>query len=237
VVGGVAEGCRISNCTLLGGETAEMPGLLAGNEYDITGTAVGAIDRKKTMLLPDKLSMVQGDVLLGLASSGVHSNGFSLVRRVLERKHLALSDTAPWDADDSVGLSLLTPTRIYVLPLLAVIKNNLVKGMAHITGGGLVENIPRMLPSHLAAEIDVKMWKRPKVFDWLQEAGKISHEEMSRTFNNGIGMVLVVSEVASGEVKKILEEQGERVYRIGKLVDREEHHGCVLKGLDSWARS
>lgn len=236
VVGGVAEGCRISNCTLLGGETAEMPGLLIGNEYDITGTAVGAIDRSKTMLLPDKQSMVKDDVLLGLASSGVHSNGFSLVRRILERKHLALSDSAPWDADESVGLSLLTPTRIYVVPLLEVVKSNMVKGMAHITGGGLVENVPRMLPAHLTAEIDVNSWKRPKVFEWLQEAGKISNEEMSRTFNNGIGMVLVVSEVASGEVTKILEEKGETVFKIGKLIDREEH-GCVLKGLEGWGHS
>ena len=145
-VSGVAKGCKISNCTLLGGETAEMPGLLIGTEYDLTGTAFGAIDRSKTRLLPDMKSMVKDDVVLGLASSGVHSNGFSLVRRILERKHLALSDSAPWDSDQTVGHSLLTPTRIYVVPLLEVVKRDLVKGMAHITGGGLVENIPRMLP-------------------------------------------------------------------------------------------
>ena len=233
VVSGVAKGCQLSNCALLGGETAEMPGLLNGNEYDVTGTAVGAIDRSTTRLLPETESMVRGDVLLGLASNGVHSNGFSLVRRILERKHLALSDSAPWNSDTNVGHSLLEPTRIYVVPLLQVVKRDLVKGMAHITGGGLVENVPRMLPDHLTAEIDVSSWKRPTVFDWLQEAGSVSHEEMGKTFNNGIGMVLIVSEISSGEVKKMLEEQGETVFKIGELVDRTKE-GCVLKGLDTW---
>jgi len=176
---------------------------------------------------------VEGDVLLGLASSGVHSNGFSLIRRILEREHLSLIEDAPWDSRQSVGHSLLTPTKIYVVPLLSVIKRDLVKGMAHITGGGLVENVPRMLPKHLTAEIDVSNWQRPKVFDWLQESGKVSNLEMSRTFNNGIGMVLVVSDVASGEVKKMLEEHGEQVFRIGKLVDR-KHEGCILTNLEKW---
>ena len=233
VVHGVAKGCQISNCTLLGGETAEMPGLLNGTEYDVTGTAVGAIDRSTTRLLPDKDSMVKGDVLLGLASNGVHSNGFSLVRRILERKHLALSDSAPWDSDQSVGHSLLTPTRIYVVPLLEVVKRDLIKGMAHVTGGGLIENVPRMLPKHLTADIDASSWQRPKVFAWLQEAGKVSNDEMSRTFNNGIGMVLVVSDVASGEVIKVLEEQNETVYKIGKLLDR-EGEACIIRGQESW---
>jgi phosphoribosylaminoimidazole synthetase len=213
-----------------------MPGLLNGNEYDITGTAVGAIDRSTTTLLPDKESMVKGDVLLGLSSSGIHSNGFSLVRRILERKHLPLSDTAPWDASKSVGESLLEPTRIYVVPLLKVVRRDLIKGMAHITGGGLVENVPRMLPDALTAEIDVAAWQRPKVFDWLQEVGKVSNEEMGKTFNNGIGMVLVVSDVASGEVQKILEEQGEMVHRLGRLTGRTTA-GCVLKNTEVWASS
>jgi phosphoribosylamine--glycine ligase/phosphoribosylformylglycinamidine cyclo-ligase len=177
--------------------------------------------------------MVKDDVLLGLASDGVHSNGFSLVRRILERKHLSLSDTAPWDSDQTVGHSLLTPTRIYVVPLLEVVKRDLVKGMSHITGGGLVENVPRMLPKHLAAQIDISTWRRPTVFDWLQEAGKVNNEEMSRTFNNGVGMVLVVSDVASGEVIKVLEEKGEKVFKIGKLVDR-DGEGCVLINQESW---
>lgn len=236
VVGGVAKGCQISNCTLLGGETAEMPGLLNGNEYDVTGTAVGAIDRSKTKLLPDKESMVEGDTLLGLASSGVHSNGFSLIRRILDRKHLSLSEAAPWNPEETVGDSLLIPTRIYVTQLLRVLKRDLIKGMAHITGGGLVENVPRMLPDQLTAEIDVSSWDRPKVFDWLQEAGKVSNEEMGKTFNNGIGMVLVVSQVAAGEVKKLLEEEGETVYKIGQLVGRGQA-GCTLSGTDAWSTS
>ena len=165
--------------------------------------------------------MVEGDVLLGLPSSGIHSNGFSLVRRIIERKHLSYTDTAPWNSETTIGQSILTPTRIYVRTLEHVLERGLIKGMAHITGGGLVENVPRMLPAHLAAEIDVTSWKRPKVFEWLQSAGKVSLEEMSRALNNGVGMVLVVSEVASGEVQRVLEKERETVYKIGRLVERE----------------
>lgn len=236
---GVSEGCKISNCALVGGETAEMPGLLSGTEYDAVGAAIGAIDTPagKT-ILPDMESMLEGDVLLGLASSGMHSNGFSLVRRIVEKMHLSFSDPAPWNSETTVGRSLLTPTRIYVVPLLQVVKRDLIKGMAHITGGGLLENVPRMLPKHLAAEIDVSTWERPGVFQWLQESGNVSNGEMSRTFNNGIGMVLVVSSVASGEVKKVLEENGEKVFKIGKLVSREQgQEGCILNNLDTWSPS
>ena len=235
-VRGVAKGCQVADCVLVGGETAEMPGLLSGTEYDVVGAAIGAIDipaGKK--ILPDEESMVEGDVLLGLASNGVHSNGFSLVRRIVEKMHLAYSDIAPWDSETTVGKSLLTPTRIYVVPLLKAVERDLIKGMAHITGGGLTENVPRMLPKHLAAEIDVSMWARPEIFSWLQMAGKVSHVEMSRTFNNGIGMVLVVSNVAAGEVKKVLEAEGETVFKIGQLVERKGMDGCVLKKLETWS--
>lgn len=236
---GVCDGCKQAKCALVGGETAEMPGLLSGTEYDAVGAAIGAFDNSGgRRLLPDVGSMVEGDILLGLASSGVHSNGFSLVRRIVEKMHLALSDSAPWDPETTVGRSLLTPTRVYVVSLLQAVKRDLIKGMAHITGGGLTENVPRMLPDHLAAEIDVAAWQRPGVFKWLQESGKVSSEEMGRTFNNGIGMVLVVSSVASGEVKKILEAEGESVFKIGKLVDREQgKEGCILKNLESWGSS
>lgn len=233
-VEGVAKGCRISNCALAGGETAEMPGLLNGKEYDGVGAAVGAIRHGK-IVLPDKESMVEGDVLLGLASSGVHSNGFSLVRRILERKRLSLTETCPWDHSVTTGASLLTPTRIYVVPLLEVVKRDLIKGMSHITGGGLTENVPRMLPNHLTAEIDVAKWTRPKVFDWLQSSGKVSLDEMARTFNNGVGMVIAVSNIASGEVVRELEAAGETVFRIGHLVPRlKDSEGCVLQNLESW---
>ncbi|KAK5308002.1 Bifunctional purine biosynthetic protein ADE1 [Exophiala xenobiotica] len=237
-VRGVCEGCKRANCALVGGETAEMPGLLSGTEYDAVGAAIGALDTAAgKRLLPDMESMVQGDILLGLASDGIHSNGFSLVRRIVEKMHLSFSDQAPWDLDTTVGKSLLTPTRIYVVPLLQALKRDLVKGMAHITGGGLTENVPRMLPDHLTAEIDVSSWERPAVFDWLQKSGRVSSPEMGRTFNNGIGMVLVVSDVASGEVRKILEAEGETVFKIGKLVNKEGQEGCELKNLDTWKSS
>jgi phosphoribosylaminoimidazole synthetase len=236
-VKGVAEGCKIAGCVLAGGETAEMPGLYSGTEYDATGTAVGAIDTGAgKRILPDLESMVEGDVLLGLASSGVHSNGFSLVRRIVEKQHLTFSDNAPWSTETSIGKSLLTPTRIYVLPLLEVVKRDLVKGMAHITGGGLVENVPRMLPKHLTASIDAATWQRPPVFAWLQKSGNVSNIEMSRTFNNGIGMVLAVSSIAAGEVTKVLEEQGETVFKIGTLIERNDQEGCVLQNLESWGK-
>lgn len=235
---GVCEGCKIANCALVGGETAEMPGLLAGTEYDAVGAAIGALDIPAgKRLLPDIESMVEGDILLGLASSGLHSNGFSLVRRIVEKARLDYSSSAPWDSELTVGKSLLTPTRIYVVSLLQAIKLDLIKGMAHITGGGLTENVPRMLPDHLAAEIDVAKWDRPAVFKWLQNEGKVSSHEMSRTFNNGIGMVLVVSSVAAGEVQKVLEAQGESVFKIGKLVNKGEGEDVILNNLDTWKSS
>ena len=235
-VGGVAEGCVQSGCTLVGGETAEMPGLLASTEYDAVGTAVGWIDTGAGQkVLPDLESMQEGDILLGLASNGLHSNGFSLVRKIIERKHLAWDETAPWNHDSKVAISILTPTRIYVKPLLEVVRKDLVKGMSHITGGGLTENVPRMLPKHLTAEIDVATWERPGIFKWLQQAGKVNLEEMSRTFNNGIGMVLAVSNIAHGEVKRLLEAQGETVYKIGRLVARGDDEGCLLSNLETWA--
>jgi len=240
-VKGVAEGCKQSHCTLVGGETAEMPGLLANNEYDAVGTAWGYVDTGRgKKVLPDMESMVEDDILLGLASSGLHSNGFSLVRKIIERKHLAWDEGAPWDRNVPLGKSVLTPTRIYVKTLLEVVtwippvQKDFIKGMSHITGGGLVENVPRMLPKHLSAEIDVGTWERPAVFKWLQEAGKVDVKEMSRTFNNGIGMVLVVSSIAYGEVTRLLEAEGETVFKIGKLVARGKSEGCDLLNLEKW---
>lgn len=235
-VKGVADGCEQSACTLVGGETAEMPGLLASTEYDAVGTAVGWIDTGAGQkVLPDMKSMVEGDILLGLASNGLHSNGFSLVRKIIDRKHLSWDEVAPWDPDTKVSKSILTPTRIYVKSLLPVIRKDFVKGMSHITGGGLIENVPRMLPKHLTAEIDVSTWQRPRVFEWLQRSGKVNLEEMSRTFNNGIGMVLAVSDISYGEVKRMLEAEGETVYKIGRLRSRQEDEECVLLNLERWS--
>ncbi|KAG9616268.1 phosphoribosylformylglycinamidine cyclo-ligase-like protein, partial [Aureobasidium melanogenum] len=171
--------------------------------------------------------------LLGLASDGVHSNGFSLVRKVVERQGLSYHDKAPWAPNTTVGASLLTPTRIYVKPLLKAVEKDLLKGMAHITGGGLYDNIPRMLPKTLAAEVDVSAWSVPPVLKWLKEAGNVESREFARTWNTGLGMVIVVSKENAAEAKKVLEEAGERVSVIGKLFPRGEDE-VVLKNLEAW---
>lgn len=230
-VEGVAAGCIEAKCALVGGETAEMPGMYQRDDYDAAGAAIGAMSRQ--FRLPLKEHMVEGDVLLGLASNGVHSNGFSLVRKILERESLSYTAPAPWDNSNTVGLSLLTPTKIYVRPLLGVVKKRLVKGLAHITGGGLTENIPRILPRNLAAEVDVTTWKLLPVFRWLKTAGNVSSAEIARTFNTGLGMVAVVRKEDVRQVTNELEAVGETVYEIGKLVPRITD-GCVLRGLESW---
>lgn len=232
-VAGVAEGCKQSNCALVGGETAEMPGIYHGEDYDAAGAAIGVM--RKEARLPRLSTMAEGDVLLGLASNGVHSNGFSLVRRIVDHAGLTYTDACPWDAaSTSVGEALLTPTRIYVKPLLKALGLGLIKGLSHITGGGLTENVPRTLPAALAAEIDVGAWEVPAVFRWLRAAGGVEAREMARTFNNGIGMVAVVAASDVDRVVAVLEGEGERVYKIGRLVKR-EGEGCVLKGLEAWA--
>jgi len=230
-VEGVAKGCIEANCALSGGETAEMPGMYQKDDYDAAGSAHGVMYEENR--LPQKSSMAEGDVLLGLASNGVHSNGFSLVRRIIGRERLPLTDPAPWDNTTSVALSLLTPTRIYVKPLLKIIPKKLILGLSHITGGGLTENIPRMLPSHLAAEVDLATWKLPAVFKWLKQAGNVSSSELGRTFNTGIGMVAVVKKENIGQVKAELEAEGEIIHVIGELVSRKSE-GCILKNPQSW---
>lgn len=231
-VEGVARGCKEAGCALIGGETAEMPGMYADGEYDAAGKATGVV-KQGQKLLPFKEDMQEGDVLIGLASAGVHSNGFSLVRKVLERHNVGFHDKAPWDQSTSVGESLLTPTRIYVKSCLELSNRGLVKGMAHITGGGLVENIPRMLPDHLAAELNVKTWPVPPAFSWLKKAGSISSEEFARVWNTGIGMVLVVSKENVDQAKESLEKANEKAYVIGSLVKR-TGEGCMLKNLEVW---
>lgn len=240
-VEGVAAGCRDAGCALVGGETAEMPGMYRDDDYDAAGAAIGAM--RPGSRLPRHDAMVPGDVLLGLASSGVHSNGFSLVRRILARENLAYDAPAPWESGSSssettVGRSLLTPTRIYVRSVLSVLPR--LKGLAHITGGGLVENVPRMLPGDkkqnvVSAEIDVATWKLPPVFRWLKRAGNVDAAELARTFNMGIGMVAAVGTADAEEVAGKLRAMGETVYVIGRLVEgREGDGGCVLKGLERW---
>ncbi|MCJ1445540.1 MAG: hypothetical protein MMC23_006045 [Stictis urceolatum] len=236
-VKGVAEGCRRAGCVLAGGETAEMPGLLAeGVLYDAGGAAVGALEEGQT-LLPDLGSMRAGDVLLGLKSDGCHSNGFSLIRKILERAGLGLRDPAPWieGGGRGVGEELLTPTRIYVKPCLRLAREGLVKGFSHVTGGGLVDNAPRMLPQALTAEFDARRWKVPEVMRWLKKEGGVEDAEFATVWNTGIGMVLVVGEEEAARCVLELEEMGETVWEIGKLVERAEGgEGCVIRNMEVW---
>ncbi len=218
VIAGIAEGCREAGCALIGGETAEMPGHYKPGDFDLAGFAVGAVGRDK-MLPRDDLAA--GDVILGLASSGIHANGFSLVNKLLRDERLALSDPAPFDPKKILADLLLTPTRIYVRSLRELIKDGRVKALAHITGGGLVDNVPRVLPTDMMAVIDASAWQAPPVFRWIYEAAGMTPESLLRTFNCGIGMALIV---ASGEVRtvtKALRDQNETVYHLGALVQGE----------------
>ncbi len=218
VVAGIAEGCRQSGSALIGGETAEMPGMYGKGDYDLAGFSVGALERGGE-LTGNAIS--DGDLILGLASNGLHSNGYSLVRKVVETQGLGYSAPAPFDPDIPLGEALLAPTRIYVRSCLAAIKEGLVHGLAHITGGGLLENIPRVLPDGLAARIDRSAWPQPPVFDWLQAAGGIEPSEMLRTFNCGIGMAVIVPADGAEKASTILQDAGETVYRIGEIGLRE----------------
>ncbi|KAK0579068.1 hypothetical protein LWI29_020393 [Acer saccharum] len=214
VIKGIVDGCQQSDCALLGGETAEMPDFYAEGEYDLSGFAVGVV--KKDSVIDGK-NIVSGDILIGLPSSGVHSNGFSLVRRVLAQSGLSLKDQLPGESI-TLGEALMAPTVIYVKQVLDIISKGGVKGIAHITGGGFTDNIPRVFPKGLGAVIDNDSWEIPPVFKWMQQAGRIEDGEMMRTFNMGIGMVLVVSQEAS---QRILDEQhgSYTAYRIGEVVN------------------
>ena len=210
VIGSVAKGCKEAGCALIGGETAEMPGLYAPGDYDLAGFAVGAVERDA--LLP-RDDIAAGDFILGLPSSGVHANGFSLVRRVVERAELSWRDAAPFAPGLPLGEALLTPTRIYVRQMLETIRGTgAVKALAHITGGGLTDNIPRVLPDHLAAEIDLASFTLPPLFAWLQAESGLDQDEMLRTFNCGIGMIVVVG---PGDVERALDSLGEEARVIG----------------------
>ena len=215
VISGIADGCRQAGCALIGGETAEMPGMYSGGDYDLAGFTVGAVERNAVI---DGQTISDGDIILGLSSNGVHSNGFSLVRRVVERVGVSFSNPAPFDSRQTLGEALLAPTKIYVKTCLAAIAAGGVRGIAHITGGGLVENIPRVLPDGIAAAIGRDRWPALPVFDWIAEEGAVPIDEMERTFNMGIGMVLIVEPAAAGNVKAVLAEQGEQVFEIGRTV-------------------
>ncbi|XP_025083227.1 LOW QUALITY PROTEIN: trifunctional purine biosynthetic protein adenosine-3-like [Pomacea canaliculata] len=213
VVRGITEGCKQAGCALVGGETAEMPGMYAGEDYDIAGFAVGAVERSK--MLPRMQDIRVDDVVIGLASSGLHSNGYSLVRRLIEKKELRYDMPSPFKTGNTLGVDLLTPTKIYVNSLLPLMREGKVKAFAHITGGGLLENLPRVLPEHLEIRLDAKSWVMPPVFGWLSEIGNISEKEMARTFNCGIGAVLVINKSDLQLVLDRLAESGEKASVIG----------------------
>ncbi|WP_416882008.1 phosphoribosylformylglycinamidine cyclo-ligase [Marivita sp.] len=212
VIEGIAEGCARSGCALIGGETAEMPGMYPAGDFDLAGFAVGAMERGTD--LPS--GVVEGDVLLGLASDGVHSNGYSLVRKLVEVSGLGWEADCPW-ADGSLGEVLLTPTRLYVTQALAAVKAGGVRALAHITGGGLTENLPRVLPEDMGAEIDLAAWELPPVFKWLAATGGMAEAELLKTFNCGIGMIVVVAADRADALTAVLEEAGETVSRIGSV--------------------
>jgi len=215
VVRGIALGCEQAGCALIGGETAEMPGMYKPGEYDLAGFAVGVVEKRAII---DGRSIGAGDVVIGLASSGPHSNGFSLIRRIVEASSTNLHDAA-LESGGSVADALMAPTRIYVKPLLALARELDVKGMAHITGGGLTENIPRILPSGAQARIDVTSWQRPEIFGWLQNNGHVAENEMHRVFNCGIGMVIIVAARDAARAMAFLADAGEQARRIGEIVE------------------
>ncbi|KQV82035.1 phosphoribosylformylglycinamidine cyclo-ligase [Rhizobium sp. Root1220] len=226
IVEGIAAGCRDAGCALIGGETAEMPGMYSSGDYDLAGFAVGAAERGQ--LLPSG-DIAEGDVILGLASSGVHSNGFSLVRKIVGISGLAWDAPAPFAEGKTLGEALLTPTRIYVKQLLKAIRDTgSIKALAHITGGGFPENIPRVLPKHLTAEIDLSAVNVPAVFSWLSKTGGVEANEMLRTFNCGIGMIAVVSAENVVTVTAALEAEGEKVVQLGRMTARAEGAGGTL---------
>ena len=229
IVKGIAEGCLQSGCALIGGETAEMPGMYRDGDYDLAGFAVGAAERGQLLPAGD---LEAGDVILGLGSSGVHSNGFSLVRRIVELSGLGWQDTAPFATGQTLGEALLTPTRIYVKSLLSAIRSTgAIKALAHITGGGFPDNIPRVLPETLAAEINLSAIPVPAVFSWLAKTGGVEAHEMLRTFNCGVGMIVVVPADKAELVAETLKAEGETVVTLGRMIARDaDQQGVVYQG-------
>jgi phosphoribosylformylglycinamidine cyclo-ligase len=225
VVKSIAEGCRQAGCALIGGETAEMPGMYAAGDYDLAGFCVGAVERDKVLTGKE---IAPGDVILGLASSGVHSNGFSLVRRIIAEDGWNLDQRLPGQGNRSLGDALLEPTRIYVRGLLPLAQEGRIKGLAHITGGGLLENIPRVLPDKCHALIDAGQWALPSIFVLLQQGGRIAPEEMARTFNCGVGIALVVAPEVAGDAIRSLDGTGETAFEIGRI--EQGPRGCTVSG-------
>ncbi len=231
VVAGIAEGCMLAGCALVGGETAEMPGMYAPGHYDLAGFAVGAVERDQ-VLTGDTVQA--GDIILGLKSSGFHSNGYSLVRRAVELSGVGYGDAAPFADGVTLGEALLTPTRIYVKSCLAAVRAGHVKALAHITGGGFIDNIPRVLPKGLGAEVDAHAVPLPSMMKWLAKTADISSSEMARTFNCGVGMAVVVAEEKVDAAQALFTEHGESVLRIGRIIELNEGPQVKMLDLESW---
>lgn len=222
VISGIADGCLLAGAALVGGETAEMPSMYEDGDYDLAGFCVGVVEKDNVI---DGSQVQAGDVLIGLASSGPHSNGYSLIRKILERSQQELSSEF---GDSTLGEHLLAPTRIYVKNILQLHEKTNIHALSHITGGGLLENIPRVLPENVNAVIDAKSWKRPLIFDWLQQQGNVIDEEMYRTFNNGIGMVIVVAKDDVTETLSVLSDLGETAYQIGYIEASDQSTPSVI---------
>ncbi|WP_434777000.1 phosphoribosylformylglycinamidine cyclo-ligase [Neisseria sp. Ec49-e6-T10] len=224
VIKGIAHGCEQAGCALIGGETAEMPGMYPEGEYDLAGFAVGVVEKSNVI---NGRTITEGDIILGLASNGVHSNGYSLVRKIIERANTNLDE--PFTEGKTLRQAIIAPTRIYVKPVLELLKTIPVKGMAHITGGGITENVPRVLPENVVAQINADAWPLPKLFQWLQKEGQVATPEMYKTFNCGIGMVIIVAAEQAQEAANLLQAQGETVFTLGTIRPRngDEHQTQV----------
>ena len=234
VIAGIADGCKQAGCALIGGETAEMPGMYGDGDYDLAGFSIGAVERENLL---DGTQIKSGDIVIGLASSGVHSNGFSLVRKILEINNLSINDKAEFSNDNkTIAEELLTPTRIYVKQILAALKSNDgnggINGLCHITGGGFYENLPRVYQDNLSCHINHGSWPELPVFKWLAQAGNIATKEMLRTFNCGIGMALFVNPSKFDQICKILKDHGEDVYIIGEMKNRNNDKAIFINGID-----
>lgn len=230
VVTGIADGCLQAGCALIGGETAEMPGMYHADDYDLAGFAVGAVERELLLPTPD---ICAGDVLIALPSSGAHSNGFSLIRKIVSLSGLSLSSPSPWSSGQTLGEALLTPTKIYIKQLLPGIRASLFKGMSHITGGGFTENIPRIFEkeSNLGVTLDLNTWELPAMWKWLMKTGNVAPTEMARTFNCGVGMVIVVAADKAQEALDSVRQQGEEAFVMGKV---EQGAGVRYVGMEKW---
>ena len=231
VIAGVAEGCQLAGCALVGGETAEMPGMYAPGHYDLAGFAVGAVERGQALTGAE---VAAGDILLGLASSGFHSNGYALVRRIVEAGGVNYNDPAPFAREVSLGQALLTPTKIYVKSCLAAIRQGQIKALAHITGGGFVDNVPRVLPQGLGADIDAGAIPLPPMIAWIAKAGGVAAPELARTFNCGVGMVAVVAPDQAAVAAATLTQHGETVLTIGQIVARAAEPRVKMLNMDRW---